>query len=128
MCCQPHPSTKKWWRSKKTPPARGWTAADICTNCVYTIPAPRDGARFRFFAFAGRRSMPPGWLCSSQKQGDVESNPSPTTCIVVLVLTLCTYISSELGKGATTEVWSYLFGAVNVWWRCVQYFVIASCG
>ena len=29
--------------SKKTQHARGWTAADICTNCVCTIPAARDG-------------------------------------------------------------------------------------
>ena len=28
--------------SKKSQPAQGWNAADICTNCVYTIPAPRD--------------------------------------------------------------------------------------
>ena len=26
------------------------------------------------------------------------------------------------------EAGRYLFIAVNVWWRCVQYFVIASCG
>ena len=32
----------------------------------------------------------------------------------------------ELGKGATTEVGKCLFRAV--WWRCEQYFVIASCG
>ena len=35
-------------RSKKTLPARGWTAADICTNCVYTIPAPSDGVLIPF--------------------------------------------------------------------------------
>ena len=37
-------------------------------------------------------------------------------------------VSSELVKGATTEAGQYLFIAANVWWRCVQYFVIASCG
>ena len=36
-------------RSKKTQFARGWTAADICTKCVYTIPAPRDGGPIPFF-------------------------------------------------------------------------------
>ena len=35
---------------------------------------------------------------------------------------------SDLGKGATSEAWKYLFRAANVWWRCAQYFIIASCG
>ena len=26
------------------------------------------------------------------------------------------------------EVGTYLFKAANVWWRCAQYLVIASCG
>ena len=59
--------TNSFW-SKKTQPARGWTAADICTNCVYTIPIPRDGGQIPFFGQADRRSLPPGWLCSSQTQ------------------------------------------------------------
>ena len=29
---------------------------------------------------------------------------------------------------ATSEAGKYLFRAANVWWRCAQYFVIASCG
>ena len=37
-------------------------------------------------------------------------------------------ICSGLGKGATSEAEKYLFRAANVWWRCAQYFVIASCG
>ena len=52
-----------------------------------------------------------------------------------LASTLCKYdlrkgdfICTELGKGATSEAGKYLFRAVNVWWRCAQYFVIASCG
>ena len=28
---------------------------------------------------------------------------------------------------ATSEAGKYLFRAVNVWWRCVQYIVIVSC-
>ena len=28
----------------------------------------------------------------------------------------------------TSEVVKYLFRAANEWWRCEQYFVIASCG
>ena len=55
--------------SNKTQPARGRTAADICTNCAYKIPAPRDGDPIPFFGQAGRRYLPPGWLCSSQKRG-----------------------------------------------------------
>ena len=29
---------------------------------------------------------------------------------------------------ATSEAVKFLFRAANVWWRCAQYFVIASCG
>ena len=36
------------------------------------------------------------------------------------------FICSVLGKGATSEVETYLFRAANVWWRCAQYFVIAA--
>ena len=35
---------------------------------------------------------------------------------------------SELGNGATSEARKYLFRAADEWWRCAQYFVIASCG
>ena len=35
---------------------------------------------------------------------------------------------SELGKCATNEAGNCLFRAANVWWKCEQYFVIASCG
>ena len=38
------------------------------------------------------------------------------------------FACSELGKGATGEAGKYLFSADNVWWRCAQYFDIASCG
>ena len=30
--------------------------------------------------------------------------------------------------GAMSEAGKSLFRAANVWWRCAQYFVIASCG
>ena len=45
----------------------------------------------------------------------------------VLASTLCKY-DSKLGKGATSEAEKSLFRAASVWWRCAQYFVIASCG
>ena len=54
--------------------------------------------------------------------------------VVMDVSTLCKYdlrkgdFCSELGKGATSEAGKYLFRAASVWWRCAQYFVIASCG
>ena len=35
---------------------------------------------------------------------------------------------SELGKAATSETGEYLIRVANMWWRCMQYFVIASCG
>ena len=38
------------------------------------------------------------------------------------------FVCSELAKGATSETGKSLFRAANVWWRCAQYFVIASCG
>ena len=31
-------------------------------------------------------------------------------------------------KGATSEAGKSLFRDASVWWRCAQYFVIASCG
>ena len=53
----------------------------------------------------------------------------------VFASTLCKYdlregrfVCSELGKGAASEAGKYLFRAASVWWRCAQYFVIASCG
>ena len=36
------------------------------------------------------------------------------------------FICPGLGKGATSETRKYLFSFANVWWRCEQYFVIAS--
>ena len=52
-----------------------------------------------------------------------------------LASTLCKY---DLRKGdLIVLIWAkvrrvrrgkYLFRADNVWWRCAQYFVIASCG
>ena len=74
--------------SKKTPSARGWTATDICTNCVYTMQ--RWGPRFRFWA--SRPSLPTAWLLTNA--GNVESNPGPTTHTnkhtpVILICDLC---------------------------------------
>ena len=36
------------------------------------------------------------------------------------------FVCSELGKGATSDAGKSLFRAASVWWRCAQYFVIAS--
>ena len=61
----------------------------------------------------------------------LQSGHSGDGCVLASSLckyTLRKFICSELGKGATSEVGKYLFRAVNVWWRCAQYFVIASCG
>ena len=33
-----------------------------------------------------------------------------------------------VGKGCDERGGKYLFRATNVWWRCEQHFVIASCG
>ena len=35
---------------------------------------------------------------------------------------------SELGTGVTSEAGKVLLRATNVWCRCAQYFVVASCG
>ena len=35
---------------------------------------------------------------------------------------------SGMGKDATGEARNYLFRAANVWWRCAEYLVTASCG
>ena len=53
----------------------------------------------------------------------------------VLTSTLCKYdlrkrdlFVLSWARGATSEAGKYLFRAASVWWRCAQYFVIASCG
>ena len=53
----------------------------------------------------------------------------------VFASTLCMYdlrkgdlFVLSWARGATSETGKYLFRAASVWWRCAQYFVIASCG
>ena len=54
----------------------------------------------------------------------------------VLASTLCKYelrkedlfVLSWAINGATSEAGKSLFRAANAWWRCAQYFVIASSG
>ena len=50
----------------------------------------------------------------------------------VLASTLCRYNLRKgdlfVLSGATSEAGKCLFRAASVWWRCAQYFVIASCG
>ena len=43
----------------------------------------------------------------------------------VLASTLCKY---DLRKGDLFVLSWARRGSISVWWRCVQYFVIASCG
>ena len=52
-----------------------------------------------------------------------------------LASTLCKYdlrkrdlLVLSWARGATSEAGKNLFRAANVWWRCTQYFFIASCG
>ena len=49
-------------------------------------------------------------------------------CVLVSTLYKYDFRKGDLGKGATSDAGKYLFRADNVWWRCTQYFVIASCG
>ena len=37
------------------------------------------------------------------------------------------FVYSELDMATTSEAVKYLFIYANVWWRCAQYVVIASC-
>ena len=68
-------------RSLKIQHARGCTAADIFTNCVYKIPVPKDGGPIPFFV-ASQPSLPAAWLARLlTKVGNVESNHGPTTHI-----------------------------------------------
>ena len=53
----------------------------------------------------------------------------------VLASTLCKYdlrkgdlFVLSLAKVRPSDAGKYLFRAASVWWRCAQYFVIASCG
>ena len=52
-----------------------------------------------------------------------------------LASTLCKYDLRKCGlfvlsweRVRQTKGGKYLFRAANMWWRCAQYFVIASCG
>ena len=65
------------------------------------------------------------WMLQRGHNGDV----------CVLASTLCKYdlrkgdvFVLSCAKGATSEAEEFPFRAANVWWRCAQYFVIASCG
>ena len=85
-------------------PARGWNAAEICTNCVYTIPAPRDVGPIPFFG-ASRPSLPAAWLALLlTKVGDIESNPGPTTHtnIHTPVIWICDLYHKQINKKRTS--------------------------
>ena len=87
--------------SKKTHPARGCTAAHICINCVYTIPAPRDWGPIPFFGQAAR-PLPATWLAllltnNNNDNSDYNLNNNnistiftqhPYCCVNNIVLTL----------------------------------------
>ena len=90
--------------SKKTQSARGLTAADICTNCVYTIPSPRDGGPIPFF-WASRPSLPAAWLALLlTKAGDVESYPGSTTYTNkhTPVIWICDLCHKQINKKQTS--------------------------
>ena len=56
--------TIKYDSSKKTQPARSWNAANICTNYVYTIPAPRDEGPILKCTPIKQRQYKPDWKCT----------------------------------------------------------------
>ena len=45
-----------------------------------------------------------------------------------LAFTLCKFDLFGVGKGVTSEARKYLVIADYVWWWCVHYFGISSCG
>ena len=71
--------------SKMTQSARGWTAEDICANCVSFFPCP-----YNFFC-AKRPSVPAAWLVLIlTKAGKVKFNPGPTAHTpVIWICDLC---------------------------------------
>ena len=62
----------------------------------------------------------------------VQKGHSDDGCI--LASTVCKYDLGRViylfwtGQGVTSNAGKYLFRAANVWWRCAQYFINASCG
>ena len=67
------------WRSKKTQPARSWTAADICTNCVCTNVSTQSLPDSVLF-WTSRPLLSAAWLALLlTKAGYFELNPGPTT-------------------------------------------------
>ena len=67
------------------------------------------------------------WVIQREHSGD-GCDLASTLCRYDLRKGDYIYICSQLGKVATSEVGKYLVRAFNVWWRCVQYFVIATRG
>ena len=100
--------------SKKTQPARGWNAADICTNCVYKIPAPRDGSPIPFF-LASRPSLPR--LCSSQKRGtSIQILTWPHTPVIWI----CDLCHKQINKKQTSIRCNHTHNTHWVHLKCTQ--------
>ena len=97
-CLCPMLAVTIWGCSKKTQSARGWNAADICTNCVYTTPAPRDGDPI--LGPAGRRYMPSGWLLFTKAGDVVKSWPYDTNKLtpVIWICDLCNTQATNLNQ------------------------------
>ena len=116
---------------------------EILERAMRTVKNTLDKARKTgidsYFAMLSIRVIkyPPNLLLGRKLQINMPSYATPPDNreIIMQQLTqgkhsqeLYLDICSELGKDATSEAGKYLFGADNVWWRCAQYFDIASCG
>ena len=53
--------------------------SSCCANCVEPPRPQQWGPDLPFFGHAGHADPLDGWRCCSQKAGDVETNPGPTT-------------------------------------------------
>ena len=62
---------------------------NCCANCVDRSPSQQYGADLRLFRQAGHADPLDGWRCSSQKPGDVETNPGPTSNKRVWICDIC---------------------------------------
>ena len=92
----------------------------MCTNWVYTIPAPRDTVRIPFWA--SRPSLSAAWLALFlTKAGNVESNPGPThTNKHTPVIWICDLCHKQINKKPTSIRCNHTHNTHWVHLKCTQ--------
>ena len=110
--------------SKKTQPARGWNATDICTHCVNTTLPPEMGARFRLL---GKPAVAPCRMAGSAPHKSrgrrVKSWPDDThtqTNKHAPVIWICDLCHKQLNKKQTSIRSNHTHNTHWVHLKCTQ--------